>query len=196
MPAFKNITTIAEYLTAQERIISDDPFRHAREWKPALPATELPGLRMPRTAAAVVSTASDRAELFVIMPFTEPWSEGTYAFIRRTVRRIVPSTEELSLYRADEIAKSGQITQQVKEAIAAARVVIADVTHMNPNVMWELGYADGLGKTIVILNQDPGTSPFDMVDRRQVAYNSSPTEKDEENLLRHLIEALQTEDRK
>jgi hypothetical protein len=35
-----------------------------------------------------------------------------------------------------------------------------------------------------------------MVDRRQVAYNSSPTEKDEENLLCHLIEALQTEDRK
>jgi nucleoside 2-deoxyribosyltransferase len=73
-------------------------------------------------------------------------------------------------------------------------VVIADVTHMNPNVMWELGYADGLGKTIVILNQDPVSSPFDMVDRRQVAYRSSPTEKDEENLYRHLIEALQTED--
>jgi hypothetical protein len=190
MPAFKNITTIAEYLTAQERIISDDPYRRAREWKPALPVTEQPVLRMLRTAPAVVSAASGRTELFVIMPFTEPWSDGTYAFIRRTVRRIDPSQGELSLYRADEIAKPGQITQHVKDAIAAAGVVIADVTHMNPNVMWELGYADGLGKTIVILNQDPGSSPFDMIDRRQVAYHTSPTEKDEEHLYRHLIEAL------
>jgi hypothetical protein len=59
--------------------------------------------------------------------------------------------------------------------------------------MWELGYADGLGRTIVILNQDPRSSPFDMVDRRQVAYSAYPTERDEEALIRHLIEALRTE---
>jgi len=63
---------------------------------------------------------------------------------------------------------------------------------VNAKVMWELGYADGLGKTIVILNQDTQFSPFDMVDRRQVAYNRSPTGQDQGNLTRHLIEALRT----
>jgi nucleoside 2-deoxyribosyltransferase len=29
-------------------------------------------------------------------------------------------------------------------------VVVADITGVNPNVMWELGYADGKGKAIVI----------------------------------------------
>ena len=133
-----------------------------------------------------------RADLFVIMPFSEPWSEGTYALIRRAVRQIGAPKGALSLLRADEIAEPGQITQQIKEAIGSAHVVIADVTHVNPNVMWELGYADGLGKTIVILNQDPRSSPFDIADRRQVSYSASPTEKDEENLTRHLIEALRT----
>jgi len=126
------------------------------------------------------------------MPFRETWSAGIYAFIRRTVGRLEAPEGALHLYRADEIAEPGQISQQIKDAIAAAHVVIADITEMNPNVMWELGYADGLGKTIVILNQSPSSSPFDMVDRRQVAYCSSPTDEDEANLLRHIIEAVRT----
>ena len=193
IPAFKNITTIDEYLAAQEHIISADPYRRAGAWKPALPAIRLPGLRATASAPpAMRDDALARADLFVIMPFSEPWSEGTYALIRRTVRQIAAPEGALSLYRADEIAEPGQITQQIKEAIGSAHAVIADVTHVNPNVMWELGYADGLGKTIVILNQDPRSSPFDIADRRQVSYSASPTEKDEENLTRHLIEALRT----
>ena len=38
------------------------------------------------------------------------------------------------LYRADEIAEPGQITQQIKDSIAGAHLTIADVTNMNPNV--------------------------------------------------------------
>jgi hypothetical protein len=190
IPAFKDITTIDDYIAAQERIISDDPYRRASGWRPALPATHLPGLRATGPPPAVGDSTPAHADLFVIMPFSEPWSDGTYALIRRAVRQIDAPEGALRLYRADEIAEPGQITQQVTDAIGSAHLVIADITHVNPNVMWELGYADGLGKTLVILNQNPGSSPFDMVDRRQVAYNASPTEKDEESLTRHLIEAL------
>jgi hypothetical protein len=192
MPAFKNITTIGEYLAAQESIIRDDPYRRAREWTPALPATRLPGLPAATVLPVAGGNAAAHADLFVIMPFSEHWSDGTYALIRRAVGRIDAPDGALRLYRADEIAEPGQITQQVKVAIGSAHVVIADITHVNPNVMWELGYADGLGKTIVIFNQDPQSSPFDMVDRRQVAYNLSPADTDEQNLTRHLIEALRT----
>ena len=192
MPAFKNTTTLHPDLAAQERIISEDPYRRARAWTPTLPATRLPGLHAAPAPSAAAGNAPACADLFVIMPFSDPWSDGTYALIRRAVRQIDTPEGALDLYRADEIAEPGQITQQVKEAIGSAHVVIADITHVNPNVMWELGYADGLGKTIVILNQDPQSSPFDMVDRRQVAYNPSPTDKDQENLTRHLIEALRT----
>jgi len=40
------------------------------------------------------------------------------------------------------------------------------------------------------LESEPGTSPFDMVDRRQVAYNASAIDAVEDNLCRHVIEAL------
>jgi hypothetical protein len=126
------------------------------------------------------------------MPFGATWSDGTYAFIRRSVAKLDAPTGGFRLYRADEIAEPGQITDQIKEAIARASVVIADITNVNPNVMWELGFADGKNRPIVILNQDPGSSPFDMADRRQVAYHASPTDADEANLVRHLVEALKT----
>jgi hypothetical protein len=170
MPAFKDITTIGGYLAAQERIISDDPYRRARARTPALPATRLPALHAAPAPAAASGSATARPALFVIMPFSEPWSDSTHALIRQVVRQIDTPHGALRLYRADGIAEPGQITQQVKDAIGSAHVVIADITH----VMWELGYADGVGKTIVILNQDTQSSPFDMVDRRQVAYNPSP----------------------
>lgn len=99
------------------------------------------------------------------------------------------------LHEADEIASPGQISEQIKDALARASVVIADITGVNPNVMWELGYADGQGKPIVILNQDPSSSPFDMVDRRQVSYHRSPTDADEASLVQHLAAALSIHDR-
>lgn len=133
-------------------------------------------------------------ELFVIMPFTEPWSDGVHSFIRRVAALLGASHGQLYLYRADEIAVPGRITDQIREALASADVVIADITGLNPNVMWELGCADGLGKTSVILNQNPGSSPFDLGNRRQVAYHMPPTEDDEKRMLRHLVAALRASD--
>jgi hypothetical protein len=178
VPAFKKATSLDGYLLAQERIITEERSRsgHVSD-------------RLPSEAAPAEALAS-RVDLFVLMPFTQPWSEGVYSFIHRATRTLGAPEHVLHLYRADEIARPGRITDQIKEAIERAHVIIADISDVNPNVMWELGYADGLGKTIVILNQSPGTSPFDMVDRRQVQYSSVPTDADEAALVLHLKEAL------
>jgi len=186
IPAFKNIAGLDDYLAAQERIINDDPYRQIR--LPVQPHKLWPQT-MPQAAGSDVQSSS--LDLFVVMPFTQTWSDSVYAFIRRAVERLKGEQGMLHLYRADEIAEPGQISQQVKDSIASAHVILADITAVNPNVMWELGYADGLGKTIVILNQNPQSSPFDMIDRRQVAYHNPPTDTDEENFLRHIMEAIQ-----
>ena len=176
MPAFRDITTIQDYLNAQTKIINKD-------WLYSMPRHS--SLMGAATQAASPATTVTSADLFVIMPFGQAWSDGTYAFIRRAVNKLEIS-QQAHLYRADEITTPGQISEQVKDAITSARVVIADITGVNPNVMWELGYADGLGKAIVILNQNTESSPFDMQDRRQVTYRASPTDADETNLVRHL----------
>jgi hypothetical protein len=192
MPAFRGIATVGDYLAAQERIIGDDRRVYGRV--PAMPKLSPFGAVLTQPTQTSPSAASAAtSELFVIMPFSEAWSDGTYAFIRRAVEELGIPPEEIHLYRADEIASPGQISEQIKDAIVRAQVVIADITGVNPNVMWELGYADGKAKAIVILNQDPRSSPFDIADRRQVAYHASPTDSDETNLVRHLAAALRAE---
>jgi hypothetical protein len=188
MPAFKGVATLQDYLAAQEKLITNDRALYGRA--PAPPTLSPLGTAAVQEDLPDAPQTAGPAELFVIMPFGEPWSDGTYAFIRRAVGQLDAPEHGLRLYRADEIASPGQISGQIRDAITQAFVVIADITGVNPNVMWELGYADGQGKAIVILNQDPDSSPFDMADRRQVAYHASPTDEDEANLVRHLVEAM------
>jgi hypothetical protein len=184
MPAFSDVVTIGDYFDAQRKITEGD---HSFYGRGSTLVSPPPGVTVKPQGTA--SAGPSGGDIFVIMPFSEPWSAGIYAFVRRAFAKL-ESPDELRLYRADEIADPGQISDQIRKAIESARVVIADVTGMNPNVMWELGYADGLSKAIVILNQAPGSSPFDIADRRQVAYKPSPTDSDEEDLVRHLEKAL------
>ncbi len=99
----------------------------------------------------------------------------------------------LRVYRADDIAASGQITAQIAEAIRTAYVVVADITGLNANVMWELGFAHALGRPVVTINQDISSSPFDVRNWRQVAYSSTPTTHDHQRLTEHLRDTLPEE---
>jgi nucleoside 2-deoxyribosyltransferase len=119
-----------------------------------------------------------------------PAATGVYDFIRRSVEQLGAPEGVLRLYRADDIADPGKITDQIERAIETASVVVADITGLNPNVMWELGYASAYRKPIVILNQDPDSSPFDLKPVRQVQYDAIPTTTNQKLLLKHLVQAL------
>ena len=122
------------------------------------------------------------------MPFTESWSSGIYDFIRRAIRSLGLSVERV--IRADEITAPGKIDAQIINAIQSANLVIGDITNTNPNVMWELGFAQAAGIPIVILNQRVDDSPFDLVTTRQVSYRVAPTDDDEKNLAGYIDAAL------
>jgi hypothetical protein len=51
----------------------------------------------------------------------------------------------------DEIRAGAVWVDEVSRLISASDAVIADVTRLNPNVMFELGLAHGLGKPFVLL---------------------------------------------
>ena len=188
MPAFKNVDTITDYLADQERLVLQD--RHRFDWPPE-PASDLFGVAGLATSDPLpVRSVSETVNAFVVMPFSQLWSNEVYAFVRKAVTMLGATDGAVHVYRADDIAEPGQITEQIKQSLQTAQVVIADITSVNPNVMWELGYADGLGKQIVILNQDPSSSPFVMADRRQVTYYAVPSVADEVALVRHLRAAL------
>ena len=127
--------------------------------------------------------------VFIVMPFVEPWSSAVHTLIEESLTR-VSDVRALRWQRADDIAEPGRITEQIIEALIAADVIVADVTGSNPNVMFELGYADAMRKPIVCLNQDVAASPFDIRDWRQVVYDPSLLEPARVRLTSAIVAAL------
>jgi nucleoside 2-deoxyribosyltransferase len=105
------------------------------------------------------------------MPFGEVWSDPVRDAIGRSCTDLAGEGLQLDCERADEIAKPGRITEQIIAALRNADLIIADITESNPNVMFELGFADALGKQIIVLNQDVEAAPFDIKDWRAIAYS-------------------------
>jgi hypothetical protein len=165
---FRDVRTIGDYCDAQVEIMAE-------------------------YAPHSVEPTADRARrlsVFVMMPFGDDWSRDVYGLIRRAIAFLASDEVEIDVYRADDIVAPGKITDQITAAIESAEAIVADITGTNPNVMWELGYAQALGKPVVILNQNVADSPFDLRDWRQVSYHAAASEVDERRICDHVREAL------
>lgn len=107
----------------------------------------------------------DDRYVFVLMPFREQWSDIVWEVIQTTVK-----SRGFRCERADD--KDGRIIMQdIWTGITTARVVIADLTEANPNVTYEVGMCDVLGKDQILLAQDPQKVPFDFLGIRVVPYS-------------------------
>lgn len=82
--------------------------------------------------------------------------------------------------------KDLSIMTNVTESIVRAHVVIVDLSDRNPNVFYELGVADTLGKTVILLFDGNGDVPFDVRGLRHLRY----THDDIEGIEKPLSEIL------
>lgn len=84
---------------------------------------------------------------------------------------IVPACEEVGMepLRADRIAASGEIPEQVFRKLRWAPFVVADVTGGNANVMYELGLRHTTGLPTVQIGER-GRLPFDISAIRTVVF--------------------------
>lgn len=103
------------------------------------------------------------------MPFATDF-DRIYEVIRATVD--TGSGGNAECHRLDEIRTPGRITDDLVLAIAASDFCVADLTGINPNVMWELGYAMALAKPVILISQDVETLPFDLRTMRVVPYEA------------------------
>ena len=80
----------------------------------------------------------------------------------------------LQCVRVDEIVAPGEITENIRRLISESKVVIADLSGMNPNVLYEIGFAHGRGKKVVLISSDPLKDlPFDIRSQRVLSYQRS-----------------------
>jgi hypothetical protein len=183
---FRDVESVEDYVRRQRELREEGARQLAALIQPAGADAGIGGAGSEQLDQGP-STLQPRS-IFVVMPFGENWSQGIYDFIKRAVVSLGYARE--CVVRADEISDPGKIDQQIVEAMKGAALVIADVTDANANVMWEAGYAEASEKPIVLINQHVDESPFDLANTRQVGYNVTPTNDDEEKLAEHIRAAL------
>lgn len=118
---------------------------------------------------------------FVIMPFGQRTiGDKSYDFdaIYSNLFEVaismaaLPDGRHLTPKRADSSSTAGIITQEMFRDILYSRIVLADITGLNPNVFYELGVRHALRPTsTVVFKEVHSTIPFDVRDLRIFDYD-------------------------
>jgi hypothetical protein len=120
-----------------------------------------------KLSKGVTVGASDTC--FVMMPFSDPIG-GYYDSLYK------PAIEKAKLKpdRADsDIYGTGKIIDQIWKGITSARVLLAELTGRNANVLYELGLAHALHKPVVLIcaKANEEDVPFDLRHVRAIYYD-------------------------
>lgn len=108
----------------------------------------------------------DKTKVFVIMPFADDFFES-YEMIKEHF------SEDFEFSNAGDEENQQNILADIIPPIYSADIVLADLTGLNPNVMYELGIAHSFNKkTIMITRDDLSSLPFDLKQYRAKDYST------------------------
>ena len=98
---------------------------------------------------------------FVAMPFDgdDPQLIDVYEAIKDAAK-----TCGIIAERVDDVESNDRITDRIMESISKAHIVIVDLTKERPNVLFEAGFAHGVGKTPIYIARSGTQIHFDVKD--------------------------------
>jgi hypothetical protein len=100
------------------------------------------------------------------------------------------SSVGLRATRVKDLQGDYRLTDRILALLRAARIVVADLSHDRPNVYFELGYARGLGKTVITILRTGTVPHFDVHDWAYLEYaDSRPLERQLRERFRFEIES-------
>jgi hypothetical protein len=152
-----------------------------------------PPYRMDVTGSVVdmLDTAIGRIEngaldqTVVNVPEPRPDTKRGYAFVAMAIAsddaqlddvldaiQEAAKTCDIMAERIDQQVSNERITDRILEAIRVAEFVVVDLTHAKPNVFYEAGYAQGLGKTPIYIARQGTKLEFDIKDYPVIFFDS------------------------
>lgn len=104
--------------------------------------------------------------IFVLTPFDK--REGT------TYAAIVEAFEswDVTVSRGDEEKVESNLLRYIISYMMRSNIIIANVATRNPNVMYELGIAQALGKRVIMISRTIEAVPFDLRNQRILLYKT------------------------
>lgn len=106
---------------------------------------------------------------FVMMSIsaTDPTLEDSLNAIKRATAQ-----HGIEAVRVDEIEHSKKITDVILEQVRGSRFLVCDISTERPNVYYELGFAHGIGKEVILVAREGTTLHFDIKDYNVIFYKS------------------------
>ncbi|MDZ4610965.1 hypothetical protein ORM66_00495 [Bacillus cereus] len=114
---------------------------------------------------------------FIITPIGEDQSDIRRASEGVIDAVIIPSLEEMgfeseNIQVAHRMANPGSINKQVITSVLECDLAIANLTNLNPNVMYELAIRHAARKPVIQICQKGTRLPFDITDERTLFYSN------------------------
>jgi hypothetical protein len=164
--------------------------RKARAFKRHAMAKRKGGIRKGRSRAVAVPAHSNqstilfeermppkniileaRKRIFAAMPLAEKYDDVYFVAMRYAADQIGAVCE-----RIDNEEFAGDIIREIKDRIKRSIAVIGDLSESNPNVLYEVGYAQGLNiPTVHICSTPLSELPFDVKPWNTIRYNIGQT---------------------
>lgn len=120
------------------------------------------------------NSLSEKKQCFIVTPIG-----GQSSATRRETDGLIktvfaPALDKFgfTVVAAHQISETGSITRQVVRRIIEADLVIANLTELNPNVMYELGIRHCARKPIIVVAREDVNLPFDLSDERTIFYKN------------------------
>ncbi len=98
--------------------------------------------------------------------------------IRRHVDGIIDAVikpvieDEYEVVVSHQINEIGSINKQIIREIYNDKLVIANLTELNPNVMYELAFRHSVGKPVIVIAEEGTKLPFDVSFERTLFYKN------------------------
>jgi len=129
-----------------------------------------------------------KPKAFVVMEFSSEYNDVYSEVIKK-----VCDEEKIDVLRIDEESGPGLIIQDITRAIHESKIIIADISPVNANVFYEVGFAHALNKPTILIAEKDTKLPFDVSSFRTLFYENTigGKRKLEEGLKRHIDAILQ-----
>lgn len=108
----------------------------------------------------------DYTQCFVIMPYSERWSAGLEKILSEICQEVGMK------FIIAKTMEGRFIPYDIWRGITGSGIMIADLSGANPNVTYEVGLADVLGREVILICQGDKV-PFDFLGQRLILYEDS-----------------------
>lgn len=102
---------------------------------------------------------------FVLMPFSDDYTDVYMSGIK-----LACDGAGLKCERVDQQHFDDTILERIYNEIRKADVIIAEMSGMNSNVFYEVGYAHALKKRVILVTREAKDIPFDLKHHQHIVY--------------------------